>query len=48
MKQKYTKNKKNDCIKCGEPCMRSLCRKCFEKRRYKGAISRLRSLKNRE
>lgn len=50
MKPKYPKYKKNDCIRCGEPCMRRLCRKCYtsKKGKYKGRISTLKQFKNRK
>jgi len=48
MKSKYTKTKKNDCVICGEPCMRKLCRKCFSKRKYKGRISVLKQFKKKK
>ncbi len=46
--KKYTKAKQNDCVICGEPCMRRLCRRCFVKDKYKGKVSTLRSIRNRK
>ncbi len=46
--KKYTKYKKKDCVRCGEPCTRKLCWKCFRKNKYKGRISTLGSMKNRK
>lgn len=43
MKRKKNLWKPNKCIKCGEPCMKSLCRKCYEdpKTKHKGQLGHL-------
>jgi len=48
MKKEYTKYLKEDCDICGEPCTRRYCRKCFTKNKFKGQVSRLRSIKKKK
>ena len=45
---KFLREELEDCVICGEPCTRRYCRKCFTKNKFKGQVSRLRSIKKKK